>query len=146
MTRLPLPPSSLLTNTNNHCSIICEVVSELSASVHKLTNMHAIHCHFGESSKLESRVIFKTHPPEEPLKIAPQHGVQVAAFRPFKTWKRRCGAQWDNLRLQATSSRLYMSARSAPGVYSTTQQSHTGPSMLTVPAVVASFGQKHRRV
>ena len=29
-------------------------------------------CHFGESSKLESRVIFKTHPPEEPLKITPQ--------------------------------------------------------------------------
>ena len=45
--------------------------------------MHVTHCHFGESSKLESREIFKTHPPEEPLKIAPQPRVQVAAFRPI---------------------------------------------------------------
>ena len=35
-----------------------------------------------KAQKLESRVIFKTHPPEEPLKITPQLRVRMAAFRP----------------------------------------------------------------
>ncbi len=37
------------------------------------------------------------------MKIAPRLRVPMAVFRPlFKTWKRRCGAQWDNLRPQST--------------------------------------------
>ena len=84
-------------------------------AVHR--NMHVTHCHFGDSSKLESGSDLQNPPTRGTLEdrsSAESPNGSVPSY--FKTWKRRCGAQWDNLRLQATSSRLYMSARSAPGV------------------------------
>ena len=94
MARLPLPPSGLLIARTNMTAYVVIV---------EFTCMHVVHCHFGDSSKLESRGIFKTHPPEETLEdhsSAESPNGSVPSY--FKAWKRRCGAQWDNLRLQAT--------------------------------------------
>jgi len=97
----------------------------------KFTNsqsVHVTHCHFGDSSKLESREIFKTHPPEEPLKIAPQPRVQVAAFRPvLRHGGGGEGPRWVTLDCKLPVGRLYMQAQSALGVYITTRQSTYWP-------------------
>ena len=130
MARLPLPPSFLLIARTSTTAYFVIVVAQTIMVNSQLTCMHVIHCHFGDSSKLESRGIFKTHPPEEPLKITPQLRAQMAAFRPILRHGRGgVGPSGITCDCKLPSSRLYMSARSALGVYNTTQQSHTGPSV-----------------
>ena len=66
-------------------------------------NMHIDLCHFGESSKLEFESDLQIPPTRDTLEdhsSAASTNGSVPSW--FKTWKRQCGAQWDNLRLQAT--------------------------------------------
>ena len=73
----------------------------LMTRIHK--NMHVAAAILVKAQSLSPEEIFETHPPEEPSKISPQAAsTNGSVLSYFKTWKRRCGAQWDNLRPQAT--------------------------------------------
>ena len=89
-----------------------------------------IHCHFGESSRLESGSDPQNPPTrgtlEDRSSAESPNGSVPSCLRHGRGGVGPSGITCD---CKLPSSRLYMSARSALGVYNTTQQSHTGPSV-----------------